>query len=185
MNQVFSLFLIYVFRFLVLVVSYFSLTKFYFFFLLFTIFGFHCEINDSFLHLFSQKIVLFTLYSALFLSFLLNVPFFGKKIQFFLGISFLDKYLPGHFKAVLFFAWLLFTVVFLNYIDALSLSNKMLEYDQIVKGMEDSFANMPEKGWDKDFLESDVFKKLPKEYPSTGIITDFSNTVITYLEGKK
>jgi hypothetical protein len=167
------------------------LTPFYFVFVLFVIFGFTCQINDSIINLFSQWVVLFSVYSSLFLFLLLNAPFLGEKIQFYLGKSFIDRRLPGKLKGALPLTLFLITIAIICYIDTFSLYFRILDYNSISDSINQSLKSTSEKSWGNEFLkdlldiESTVLKKLPKEFPSTGILTDFSHKVIWYLEQKK
>lgn len=73
----------------ILVIYFFFLTPGYFVFLLLVIFGMHCNVHDSFLHIFSHIVVRFTLWSTFFLSILLN--FFWKKSTVFYWRTFFTK----------------------------------------------------------------------------------------------
>ncbi len=191
MTNLFYFLPVYVLRIQILIISCFFLTPFYFVFVLFVIFDHNCQIYDSFIHFFSQRVVLFTVYSSLFLFLLLNAPFLGEKIQFYLGKSFIDRHLPGKLKGALPLSLFVFTIVLICYIDTLSLYIRILDYNSISDSINQSLNSASDKPWGTEFLEdlqdieSTIFNNLPKKFPSTGILTDFSHKVIWYLEHKK
>ena len=131
MTNFFYFLRIYVLRIQILIISCFFLTPFYFVFVLFVIFDHNCQIYDSFIHLFSQRVVLFSVYSSLFLFLLLNAPFLGEKIQFYLGKSFIDRRLPGKLKGAPPLVLFMFTIVLICYVDTLSLHFRILDYNSI------------------------------------------------------
>lgn len=65
------------------------------------------------------------------------------------------------------------------------------DYNSIIESINDSIYIASTKKWGSDFLrdlqsiKSTVSKELPKEFPSTNILTDFSNKTLSYLEQKK
>ena len=85
----------YILRSFVLIIYYMSSTVFYTFFILFVIFRFHCTFTDSFLHIFSKLVIYLCLHLTIFLTVLLNIPFYGEKVQSFIGDVFLKRHLPG------------------------------------------------------------------------------------------
>ena len=129
---------IYILQGQVIIVHYFSITWLYALFILLAILGFQCQIEESSLHLFSQRIVWFTLLSALFLSILLNLPFLGERAQLFIGKSFLNYYLPGPLKGLLAFALFLFTICLLNYVEAYTLSLRISDYNSTMESINNS-----------------------------------------------
>ena len=191
MKNIIYLLLPYILKFPIRVVSLFFMTYFYFVFILLIIFGLHCQLKSNVIHICSQWVVLFTMYSAFSIFVLLNIPLFGDKIQDFIGKPFLNYYLPGPLKGGLAFTFFLFTVTVIGYIDTHSLSSRILEYNSIVDSINDSLELVSTKEWGTDFLkdlqtiESNVFNKIPKKFPSTGILTDFSDKALSCLEQKK
>ena len=79
----------------------------------------------------------------------------------------------------------------ISYIDVPSCYYRVLDYKLISDQINQSLENLSDKPWGPEFLKDlenidhVISKKLPKEFASTGILTDFSNTVISYLEQKK
>ena len=182
---------IYFLRLQIIVQDSFFLTRFYLFFVLLVILGFQCEVTNSPLHLFSQKVVWFVLLSSLFLSVLLNLPFLGEKAQFFIGKSFLSRYLPGPLKGLLPFAFFLFTICLLNYVEAYTHYERILEYNRSVEMINHSLDQIANHLSDENLLkdlqvvESQIYERLPPEFPSTGVLKGFSNSVVSLIEGKK
>lgn len=181
---------IYILQGQIIIVHYFSITWLYALFILLVILGFQCQIEESSLHLFSQRIVWFTLLSALFLSILLNLPFLGERAQFFIGKSFLNYYLPGPLKGLLAFALFLFTICLLNYVEAYTLSLRISDYNSTMEYINNSLNQIPNRPLDENLFkdlqgaERQIFQGLPREFPSTGVLKDFSSAVITFIEGK-
>lgn len=97
------------------------------------IFGYHCDMKESYIHFFSQKIVLLLFLSAFFLSFLLNIPSFGEKAQFLIGKLFLNRYLLGPLKGLLPFTLFLLTFCLLAYVDKQCLHLRIIEYNSTVE----------------------------------------------------
>ena len=75
--------LMYVLRTLILIIYFFLLTPGYIVFVIFVVFGIHCSVKDSYLHLFSRFVVNFTLWSTLFFAVLLNFFFLRKESTIF------------------------------------------------------------------------------------------------------
>ena len=190
MKVFFSQFINFLLKSQILVIHYCFYTKYYLVFVLLGILGFQCDISDSNIQFFSEKFVLFVVYSAFFFSILLNFPFFGEGVQFFIGKSFLNRYLPGPLKGMLPFTLLLLTITLLALIESRTLLWRISDYHSSVELINQSLESAANKSWGEDFLkelqaaEQSIYNLLPPEYPSRGVLKDFSKTVITFLEGR-
>lgn len=155
-------------------------------FVLLGILGFQCDIRNSNIHFFSEKIVSFVLLSALFFSILLNFPFFGESVQSFIGKSFLNRYLPGPLKGMLPFAFFLFTLILLGWIESHTLLLRVVDYNSSIELINQFIDSAAKKPWGEDFLKElqaakkSIYHLLPPEYPSRGVLKDFSKSVLTF-----
>ena len=76
---------------------------------------------------------------------LLNAPFLGEKIQFYLGKSFIDRRLPGKLKKALPLTLFMFTIVHICYIYTLSLYIRILYYNSISDSINQSLNSASDK----------------------------------------
>lgn len=185
--HLFTNILLYVLRSLILIIYFFFLTRGYFVFVFFVLFGMHCNINDSLLHLLSHFIVSFTLWLTFFFSIMLNVYYFGENLQFFIGKEFLQKYLPGPLKGVLPLALFISTISLLESVDTFSLLYRIEFYQASLKDFKDQINIAKDMDWGKDFLlklesiEMDIREKIPSNPPSKGILTEYTERILTFF----
>lgn len=173
---------------IILMVYFFFLTSGYILLLLFIIFGFHCPIETSLLHIFSKFMVEFILCCTLFLSILLNFFSYGKKIQFFIGLPFLRRYLPDPLKGFLAFCALVFTISLLDFFNMQSLLFRVESYNSQILFYSESLKEVGLMEWGEDFLkklqnlENEIFEKVPSEYPRKGVLTDYSERFVNLFK---
>ena len=191
MKTIFSEILVFFLKVQILVISYCFHTRFYLVFVLLGILGSQCDVSGSNIQFFSEKIVVFVLLSSLFFSILLNFPFFGESAQLFIGKPFLNRYLPGPLKGMLPFAFLLLTLTSLAWFESYTLMLRVADYNSSIDIINQSLESAAKKPWGEDFLkelqatDKSIYHLLPPEYPSRGVLKDFSKIVITFIEGKQ
>lgn len=172
----------------VLIVYFFFSARGYFFFVFFVLFGMLCDIEDSYLHLFSKCLVYLVVYTTFFLTLILNLFYFGKKVQFFIGNDFLQRYLPGPLKGLLPFALFLSTWSLLESVNTLSLLYSINDYEFSIKQFTNQINEAKTMDWGRDFLlkaeslESAIKDKLPAEYPSKGTLTLYTNRFVNLFK---
>jgi len=179
--------LMYALRTQILIIYFFFLTPGYMVFVLFVIFGMHCHIEDSFLHIFSRFVIHFTVLSTLFLSILLNFYSYGEKVQSFIGDSFLHRFFPGPLKGILPLAFFVFTEGLLDYVNVHSLLSRMEDYNLCVEQIWEALQQAERMEWGEDFfkrlqgIDKDIAEKLPSEFPTKGVLTDYSERFVKYF----
>ena len=173
---------------IILMVYFFFLTSGYILLLLFIIFGFHCPIETSLLHIFSKFMVEFILCCTLFLSILLNFFSYGKKIQFFIGLPFLRRYLPDPLNGFLAFCFLILTVSLLDLFEIKSLLFRIDSYNSQILFYSESLKEVGLMDWGDDFikklqdLEKEMLEKVPSKYPTKGILADYSDRFVNLFK---
>lgn len=176
--------LMYALRTQLLIVYYFFLTPAYMIFVLFVIFGMHCPIEDSYLHIFSRFVIYFSLWSTLFLSILYNFFSYGKKVQSFIGDSFLQRFFPGPLKGFLALAFFIFTESLLDFANAQSLLSRIEDYNLCAKQLSEAIQEAELMEWGEDFIkrvqeiEKEILEKLPSEFATKGVLTDYSERFV-------
>lgn len=174
-------------RSIILIIYFFFLTRGYFLFVFFVLFGMLCDVNDSLLHLFSKVVLYFTIFSTLFLTIILNVYFLGKRVQFFIGRDFLNRYFPGPLKGLLALALFIGTISLLDSINTLSLIERRNEYELSLDHFSEEINQTEDMEWGEDFLtrlqsiEFEIKEKVPLECPTKGFLTDYTNRFVHFF----
>jgi len=173
---------------IILMVYFFFLTSGSLLLVLFIIFGFHCNIETSLLHIFSKIMVEFILCCTLLLSILLNFFSYGKKIQFFIGIPFLHRYLPDPLKGFLAFSSLIFLISLLDFFNMQSLLFRIEHYNSQIAFYSESLKDIGLMEWGDEFLrqlqdlEKEMLEKVPSKFPTKGVLTDYSERFVNLFK---
>ena len=176
--------LMYVLRTLILIIYFFFLTPGYIVFVIFVVFGMHCPVKDSYLHLFSRFVVNFTLWSTLLFAVLLNFFSYGKKVQSFIGESFLNRFFPGHLKGFLALSFFIFTESLLNFMNTHSLLRRIEDYNLCVEQLSDVIEKASLMEWGEDFskrdqeIEKHILENLSSEFPTKRVLADYSERFV-------
>ena len=116
----------------IILISSFSHTYIYFLYILFGIIGFFCKQENSIISFFCKSFVFLLIFLSLFLSLLLNSSATKKRIEKLIGISFLERYLPGKAFGIFPLFLFLLTLNVLDYIDKFTILTRVTNYKESV-----------------------------------------------------
>lgn len=171
------------FKGLVLIIHYFSHTPIYLLYILVSILAFFCSVKHSYISIISETFICVLLIFTFFLFVLLNLNITNKKIDYFLGKSFIDLFLPGHFKGLFSFFLFLVTLTMLDYIEVSSIYMRVCEYRDSLDLINQNIDNIGVSKSDIGIVNNinDLLLKIrdihPTGYPKTGILTDIYSRV--------
>lgn len=168
---------------LVLIIHYFTHTPYYLLYILISILAFFCSLKHSYINIISETFICVLLIFTFFLFVLLNLNITKKRVEYFLGKSFIDRFLPGHFKGLFSFLLFVFTLAMLDYIEVSSIYMRVCEYrdslDLINQNIDNIGLSKSDIGIENNI--NDLLLKIrdihPRGYPKTGILTDISSFV--------
>ncbi len=172
----------------ILMIYFFFLTRGYLFFVFFVLFGMLCDIEESYLHIFSRFVVHLVIYTTFFLTLILNFFEFGQKVQFFIGHDFLQRYFPGPLKGLLALALFISTWSILESVIILSLLYNINEYESSIKQFTDQINEIENMDRGRDFLlkaqsiEYAMKENVPTEYPCKGTLTFYTNRIVNLFK---
>ena len=164
----------------------FFYTRWYFFYVFCVIVTCFCTLNFSYIYIVCQCAMLFILASSLFSFFLLNISFTRTKIERFIGKPFLEIYLPGKIKALIPFLIYTFTISTVGVIESQSIKNRVISQAKDIEQINNQIDCFKESPYTfeslKDFSQTVVkISEVPENFANTGILTDFSNFVCSFL----
>lgn len=168
---------------LVLIIHYFTYTPYYLLYIFMSIPAFFCSLKPSYIHIICETFICVLLIFTFFLFVLLNLNITKKRFEYFLGKSFIDRFLPGHFKGLFSFLLFVFTLAMLDYIEVSSIYMRVCEYrdslDLINQNIDNIGLSKSDIGIENNI--NDILLKIrdihPRGYPKTGILTDISSRV--------
>ena len=181
--------ILYPLRFTVLTVHCLSLTRGCFVFALLVVLGFYCTTEHTLLQHFSRSVVLFAISSSFFLLIVLNItPFsIGERVQGFIGVHFLQRFLVGRAKGLLALLSLLVIASLLYLVEDISFTQRTTEYyasfSEILTLLYDvkqpDNCTLEEVAIFYDKIEVRIAEELKDGLPVNGFLTDFTNWVNT------
>lgn len=170
----------------ILTIKSFAYTPYYFVYIFLCILAFFCSIEESYIHLVSKGFISYIFFTTFLFSLLLNFSFTRKKIECFLGKTFLEKNLPGFYKGFWPLSLFLTTLAFLDLIEALSINSRISEYQNTLNLLGQRIESLNLKGNVLTFT-TDVtglclkISEIPSFCPSVGILTEFSSYICNFF----
>jgi hypothetical protein len=96
----------------------------------------------------------------------------------------LQRFFPGPLKGFLALAFFIFTESLLDFANAQSLLSRIEDYNLCVKQVSEAIQEAGLMEWGEDFIkrvqeiEKDILEKLPSEFPTKGVLTDYSERFV-------